>query len=115
MAAAAGPPLLPEKHGAGVVSTAMAVACQMAGVGILQLPLMLAQTGWVCLGIIVLCAAGTNYTGKLLVRCCYEYELRTRGSYAEIGEAAFGPTGRKVAVGFERIQLFLVSSLFLIL
>jgi hypothetical protein len=84
----------------------------MAGMGILQLALMLAQGGWVCLGLIVACSVMTNYTGKLLIQCCYVGDVRTYKSYAAIGEAAFGVVGKGVVWFFENLCLFAVSTLF---
>jgi len=110
-----------EKGSAGVMTTALAVVCQMAGMGILQLAYMLRQGGWVCLGLIVACAACTNYTGKLLVACCYVRDddtgvlRREYASYIDIGEAAFGKYGRMCTRVFENMTLFGVSTLFLIL
>ena len=49
---------------AGVVAVAANITCQMAGMGILQLPYMLRQAGWVCLVLVVICAIATNHTGK---------------------------------------------------
>lgn len=109
--------LLPNEavRGNGVVGTAMMVVCQMAGMGILQLPYTLRQSGWASLGLVVMCAIATNFTGKLLISCCYEGGVRTRQSYAEIGEAAFGALGKNTARVFESATLFGVSALFLIL
>lgn len=88
----------------------------MAGMGVLQLAYMLRQGGWICLGLIILCAFSTNYTGKLLVLCCYTDDgSRVNQSYADIGFAAFGRAGKACAQVFERACLFGVSTLFLIL
>eukprot|EP00929_Paragymnodinium_shiwhaense_P108094 TRINITY_DN74414_c0_g1_i1.p1 TRINITY_DN74414_c0_g1~~TRINITY_DN74414_c0_g1_i1.p1 ORF type:complete len:420 (+),score=86.10 TRINITY_DN74414_c0_g1_i1:76-1335(+) len=105
-----------HKKKASAWTAALAVVCQMAGMGILQLPYMLRQGGWLCLVLILGCAVATNYTGKLLVRCCYdENGSRLYSSYEEIGTAAFGRPGRAITVFFENATLFGVSTLFLIL
>jgi amino acid permease len=105
-----------ERKGAGVLSTALMIVCQMAGIGILQLPYMLRQSGWVCLGFIVVCAAASNFTGKLLLRSCYSGAgERVSASYADLGFAAFGRPGRFVAVAAENATLAGVGTLFLIL
>merc|ERR1719305_1069065 len=97
----------------------MVVVCQMAGIGVLQLPYMLRQSGWVCVVFIVACAAATNYTGKLLVRSCYDRGgvtgERIARSYADLGFAAYGVSGRAVAVAAENVTLVGVGTLFLIL
>mmetsp|Transcript_33465 Transcript_33465/g.53301 ORF Transcript_33465/g.53301 Transcript_33465/m.53301 type:complete len:417 (+) Transcript_33465:54-1304(+) len=100
---------------AGVLASAMAVVCQMAGMGILQLAYMLRQGGWICLVLIVGCALATNYTGKLLIRCCYDQGSRVHATYAEIGMSAFGAGGKACTQVFENATLFGVSTLFLIL
>ena len=62
------------------------------------------------------CATASNYTLKLLVRCCYDGEgKRVHSCYADIAEAAFGRRGRLVTQLFETASLFGVSTLFLIL
>eukprot|EP00927_Polykrikos_kofoidii_P068314 TRINITY_DN63682_c0_g1_i1.p1 TRINITY_DN63682_c0_g1~~TRINITY_DN63682_c0_g1_i1.p1 ORF type:complete len:415 (+),score=54.93 TRINITY_DN63682_c0_g1_i1:75-1319(+) len=100
----------------GLVSSSFAIVCQMAGMGILQLAFMLRQGGWICLALIVVCALSTNYTGKLLIRCCYDEEgNRVNQNYADIGFAAFGQIGKTGAQVFENATLFGVSTLFLIL
>merc|ERR1712216_1036936 len=87
-----------------------------AGLGILQLAYMLRQGGWVCLVLIVGCALATCYTGKLLIRCCYNEEgIRVNRCYADVGYAAFGNVGKACAQAFENSTLFGVSTLFLIL
>jgi len=57
----------------------------------------------------------TNYTGKLLIRCCYDGGVRVYTSYSAIGEAAFGAAGKSCVRVFENATLFGVSTLFLIL
>lgn len=108
--------LVSARKGAGRLSTALVIVCQMAGVGILQLPYVLRQGGWVCLGFIVACALSTNYTAKLLIRACYAGgPVPVCDSYGSLGLLAFGRAGRAVAVFFESTTLIGVSTLFLIL
>lgn len=99
-----------------MLATSLSVAVQIMGLGVLQLAYMLRQGGWLCLVLMLVCAVGANYTGKLLVRCCYdEAGHRVHSSYREIGFAAFGGAGRACARTFENMTLFGVSALFLIL
>jgi amino acid permease len=66
--------------------------------------------------LVVVCALATNYTGKLLIRCCYDEQgKRLCKSYDEVGFRAFGRVGQVVAQLFENATLFGVSALFLIL
>merc|ERR1712217_330522 len=94
----------------------MNIAVQIMGLGVLQLAYMLRQGGWSCLVLMIGCASAANFTGKLLVQCCYNQDqLRVYQSYSEIGEAAFGKLGRMLTNLFENATLFGVSALFLIL
>lgn len=111
--------------GTGVTSTVLVLMCQMAGVGVLQLPFMLRQGGYCVVLLMIFCAFMSNYTGKLLVRACYDHGYdhdrktgrgrRVASTYAELAFLAFGPTGRVVAALFENATLVGVSCLFLIL
>jgi amino acid permease len=106
-----------------VVSTALMVLCQMAGVGILQVPYMLKQGGWVMLGFIFVCGCLSNYTGKLLIAALYSDgdseagtgRVRVGKSYSDVAARAFGKTGRLALMMFERATLLGVSCLFLVL
>lgn len=75
-------------YGQAVVN-GMNVLC---GVGILSTPNAVKQGGWLGLLVLLLFAALTFYTGILLRRCLdSESGLQT---YPDIGQAAFGTTGR---------------------
>jgi len=109
----------------------------MAGTGILQLPFTLNQGGWAAVGIIVLSALGTWYTGIILIDSLHrikQTQLKTlmddgasqhsiqamqkskkNVSYPDIGEAAFGRAGRYFVHVFHKATLLGVSTLFLIL
>jgi len=73
----------------------------MAGMGVLALPYMLKQGGWLCTVLIAACAVACNYTGKLIVECCYDHSCdglkKVRHSYADVGYKAFGRVGRITA------------------
>ena len=105
-----------EGHGTTALATWFSVVCTMAGTGILQLPYTLKQGGWVCVALICLCGAVTNYTGKALVRCLYSTDDGRRlDGYAAIGGAAYGRPGRVVVHVFHKATLFGVTTIFLIL
>ena len=109
--------------------TVLTVLCTMAGTGILQLPLSIAQGGWVCLAVILGVALLTNRTGLWLIECLYyagkdgQEGLLTTASdkavrlkdYPTIGERAYGRGGRIVSQIFHKATLFGVTTLFLIL
>jgi len=112
-----------------IVSTSLMILCQMAGVGILQVPYMLKQGGWVMLGFIFVCGCLSNYTGKLLIAALYSdpgdeehatsatgtARVRVCNSYSDVAARAFGNKGRLALMTFERSTLLGVSCLFLVL
>lgn len=66
----------------------------LCGVGILSTPNAIKQGGWLSLLVLLLFAMLSFYTGILLRRCLdTEHDLET---YPDIGQAAFGTTGRVV-------------------
>lgn len=70
----------------------------MCGVGILSTPYAVQQGGWLGLFILFLFAGLSYYTGVLLAHCLDSQPgLET---YPDIGQAAFGTTGRiAISVG----------------
>ncbi|CAM8895867.1 unnamed protein product [Rhodiola kirilowii] len=64
----------------------------LCGVGILSTPYDVKEGGWAGLSILFLFALLSFYTG-LLLRCCLDSEPGLK-TYPDIGQAAFGTTGR---------------------
>ncbi|KAK2400424.1 amino acid transporter AVT1C [Trifolium repens] len=86
-----------EVHIPGQCSFGQAVLNGMnalCGVGILSTPYALNEGGWAALGILLLFAAFSFYTG-LLLRYCLDSEPGLE-TYPDIGQAAFGTLGRVV-------------------
>ncbi|WJX11014.1 Amino acid transporter avt1c [Trifolium repens] len=86
-----------EVHIPGQCSFGQAVLNGMnalCGVGILSTPYALNEGGWAALGILLLFAALSFYTG-LLLRYCLDSEPGLE-TYPDIGQAAFGTLGRVV-------------------
>ncbi|WFD28427.1 hypothetical protein MNAN1_003438 [Malassezia nana] len=86
----------------------------LVGVGILSMPLVLGEAGW--LGgafLFLLCGFVTNYTGKLIARIlAHDPQLKT---YVDIGRYAFGPRARYwIAIMF-CAEMILVSVALIIL
>ena len=82
----------------------VSILCTCVGTGILQLPLTLAQGGWLCVALIFLVAAVTNTTGRWLIKCLYSDPINVQdglagrlNDYPAVGEAAFGLCGRLTA------------------
>lgn len=86
----------------------------LVGVGILSMPLVLRQAGWLGGAILfLLCGFVTNYTGKLIARIlAHDPQLKT---YVDIGRYAFGPRARYwIAIMF-CAEMILVSVALIIL
>ncbi|XP_019435520.1 PREDICTED: vacuolar amino acid transporter 1-like isoform X1 [Lupinus angustifolius] len=64
----------------------------LCGVGILSIPYAVREGGWVGIGILLMFAVFSFYTG-LLLRYCLDSEPGLE-TYPDIGQAAFGTTGR---------------------
>jgi len=80
----------------------------LCGVGILSTPYAAKEGGWFGLSVLFLFAIISFYTG-LLLRSCLDSdpELET---YPDIGQAAFGTTGRiAISVSLPFMLLFLTS------
>ncbi|KAK9053360.1 hypothetical protein SSX86_029993 [Deinandra increscens subsp. villosa] len=85
----------------------------LSGVGILSVPYALASGGWLSLLLLFSIAISTFYTG-LLIKRCMDTDTTIR-SYPDIGDRAFGKTGRVIVSVTMNIELYLVATGFLIL
>ncbi|XP_051121104.1 amino acid transporter AVT1I-like [Andrographis paniculata] len=84
----------------------------LSGVGILSIPYALASGGWLSLLLFFLVAASTYYTA-LLIQKCMEMD-RTIRTYPDIGHRSFGHLGRALLSVSMNVELYLVSTGFLI-
>ncbi|XP_013789686.2 amino acid transporter AVT1J-like [Limulus polyphemus] len=108
--------------GMSVLTTAVFVAGEMAGSGVLALPESVVGTGWIGVVLIVFCCVNAGYCGVILGRCWVmleerweEYQEKIRYPYAAIGLRASGRFMR-VAVSFcVNFTLFGVATVFLLL
>ncbi|EAY94399.1 hypothetical protein OsI_16167 [Oryza sativa Indica Group] len=97
----------------GTARTCMNGLNALSGVGLLTVPYALSEGGWVSLALLAAVAAACWYTGILLCRCMdADDAIRT---YPDIGERAFGRTGRLLVSAFTYVELYLVATGFLIL
>ncbi|KAK9069674.1 hypothetical protein SSX86_011578 [Deinandra increscens subsp. villosa] len=85
----------------------------LSGVGILSVPYALSKGGWLSLLLLLLVALLCFYTGLLLRRCMDSDPLIK--SYPDIGQVAFGRTGRAMVSMFLYLELFFVAVEFLIM
>ncbi|CAK9162910.1 unnamed protein product [Ilex paraguariensis] len=84
----------------------------LSGVGILSIPYALSSGGWLSLILLLIIASSTFYTG-LLIQRCMDVDPSIR-SYPDIGERAFGTTGRMLVSIITNLELYLVATSFLI-
>ncbi|CAO2165420.1 unnamed protein product [Urochloa humidicola] len=91
----------------------------ISGVGMLSVPYALAQGGWLSLALFALVGAVCFYTGELVARCMRAGSGCGAGaavrSYPDIGQLAFGRTGRKAIGTVMYAELYLVAISFLVL
>ncbi|KAJ0542646.1 putative amino acid transporter, transmembrane domain-containing protein [Helianthus annuus] len=85
----------------------------LLGVGIITVPYALAAGGWLSLLLLFTIAISTFYTG-LLIKRCMDTDPTIR-SYPDIGDRAFGKTGRIIVLILINMELYLVATGFLIM
>ncbi|XP_047946122.1 amino acid transporter AVT1J-like isoform X1 [Salvia hispanica] len=85
----------------------------LSGVGILSVPYALSSGGWLSLILLFLIAGCTYYT-SILIKRCMDLDTNIR-SYPDIGERAFGSTGRMFVAVTMNMELYLVATGFVIL
>ncbi|RDX73182.1 Amino acid transporter AVT1J [Mucuna pruriens] len=85
----------------------------ISGVGILSVPYALASGGWLSLALLFAIATAAFYSGLLMKRCM-DKNSNIR-SYPDIGELAFGKTGRLIVSASMYTELYVVAIGFLIL
>ncbi|KAK4480342.1 hypothetical protein RD792_013413 [Penstemon davidsonii] len=84
-------PSIHQSSSRQAVINGMNVLC---GVGILSTPYAVKQGGWLGLTVLMIFAVLSYYTG-ILLRCCLDSQPGLQ-TYPDIGQAAFGTTGRIV-------------------
>ncbi|KAK9721372.1 hypothetical protein K7432_003479 [Basidiobolus ranarum] len=106
--------LIDERHHGSNWGAYFNLVCIMAGSGVLQLPFCLRQGGWIGLGSIALCSYIAYYSGILLIKCLY-VDGKRLNNFSEVGQVAFGNSGRALVNFFTGSMLFGSSALFFIL
>ncbi|XP_071731068.1 amino acid transporter AVT1I-like [Rutidosis leptorrhynchoides] len=100
-------------NNASFISTCFNCLNSLSGVGILSIPYALASGGWLSLILLFIIASSTFYTG-LLIKRCMDADPTIR-SYPDIGDRAFGKTGRMIVSITMNVEFYLVATGFLIL
>ncbi|RKO89553.1 transmembrane amino acid transporter protein-domain-containing protein, partial [Blyttiomyces helicus] len=105
-------------------STTNTVNCLM-GVGLLALPFALSRSGWVPgIAMMMLFGFAASYTAKLIARCMDVADIFLPGTrrmrdrpmtLGDVGDMAFGDTGRAFVTGMFVLELAAAAVAFLIL
>ena len=88
------------------------------GLPILVIPYAVRNGGYLAILTLLLVAATSNYTGKTIVRCLYEMDLksgkrkRVRNSYADVGDAFLPNLGGHLVLATQFIELLFVASFY---
>ncbi|KAM3305994.1 amino acid transporter AVT1J [Capsicum chacoense] len=85
----------------------------LSGVGILSTPYALSSGGWLSIILLLIIACTTFYT-SLLIKRCMDFDP-TITSYPDIGDRAFGTSGRILVSVFMNLELYMVATGFLII
>ncbi|KAL0280259.1 UNVERIFIED_CONTAM: hypothetical protein PYX00_001604 [Menopon gallinae] len=115
-------PLTSKSKGLNVLSTAIFIAGEMAGSGVLALPRAAVDAGWIGLVLLVVFCINAGYGGSRLGACWaileerYEdYRTPVRNPYATIAYRAAGPWASKLVSGCIQFTLFGAGTVYLLL
>ncbi|XP_033113774.1 amino acid transporter AVT1J-like [Anneissia japonica] len=108
--------------GLTIVTAGVFIVGEMAGSGVLALPKAVADTGWIGIVLIIVCAMASCYTAIILGRCWMiiqnrfpRYKEHVRYPYPAIGYEAFGNSGKHLVTFCVNFTLFGVSTVFLLI
>ncbi|KAJ1962185.1 hypothetical protein GGI12_002795 [Dipsacomyces acuminosporus] len=91
------------------------IVCISAGTGMLQLPYVLKEGGWIGLFYIMLAGVIAAYTGNMLIKCLYYKQGARLRSYSDVADAAFGLYGRRTFRVLKDFNLLGVVGIFIVL
>ncbi|XP_071452053.1 uncharacterized protein, partial [Hetaerina americana] len=108
--------------GLGVMATAVLIAGEMAGSGVLALPRAVMDTGWIGVILVIVFCCCAAYSGSRLGECwCiieeryHQHRGKTRNPYATIALAACGPWASRLVSTCIQITLFGAGTVYLLL
>ncbi|PIN17068.1 Amino acid transporter [Handroanthus impetiginosus] len=104
---------LPQPELCSYTQSVLNAVNALCGIGILSTPYALKEGGWLSILLLIIFGAITCYTGILLKRCL-ESSSRLQ-TYPDIGQAAFGLTGRVFIAVILYIELYSSCVEFLIM
>jgi vesicular inhibitory amino acid transporter len=109
-------PLNGKEDGATAMQTGLNMLNELEGSGLLGLPYALSICGWGSVGCLLAVGIMAGFTGYALAKCMYDADgHRVRDSYAAVGDAAFGPSGKKFVVAVQMTNLISVGIVYLVL
>ncbi|KAJ2480316.1 hypothetical protein IWW56_002508 [Coemansia sp. RSA 2131] len=79
--------------------------CVVIGTGSLGLPKTFEQSGWIGIILLVVCGFIGAFTGVLIVRCLNMMDRRRERSFNQIGQSAFGMTGRLIIYALHMVYV----------
>lgn len=98
------------------------VSNSIQGVAILAMPYVIKGGGWWSVVAIILVAILSNYTGQILINCHYDdvidevtgetVSVRTRSSYAEVGDAMWPVYGKNIVLFIQVLELLFMATLY---
>nr|CAD7395814.1 unnamed protein product [Timema cristinae] len=111
-----------KTKGLNVTSTAIFIAGEMAGSGVLALPRAIVDCGWIGLVLVVVFCINAGYGGTRLGACWAileerypEHRVPVRNPYATIAYKAYGKRARMLVSGCIQFTLFGAGTVYLLL
>ncbi|PRQ16254.1 putative amino acid transporter, transmembrane domain-containing protein [Rosa chinensis] len=104
---------LPHTTGASFAKTCFNGFNALSGIGLLTTPYALSKSGWLSLGLLLVMAITTCYTGILLTKCLNTN--RSMKTYSDVAFRAFGRKGRIFVSIFLYLEVYLVPTGLLIM
>ncbi|KAM5570827.1 amino acid transporter AVT1I-like [Rosa sericea] len=104
---------LPHTTGASFAKTCFNGFNALSGIGLLTTPYALSKSGWLSLGLLLVMAITTCYTGILLTKCLNTN--RSVKTYSDVAFLAFGRKGRIFVSIFLYLEVYLVPTGLLIM
>ncbi|XP_031568541.1 vesicular inhibitory amino acid transporter-like [Actinia tenebrosa] len=92
----------------------------LEGTGLLGLPYVLKEGGWLAVVMLTVVPFMCFYTGKILIECLYDKnnkdeKVRIRRNYRDMAEASSPKYGGIIVVAIQVVELTLLASLYLVL
>nr|XP_022910331.1 amino acid transporter AVT1J-like [Onthophagus taurus] len=111
-----------KSKGLSVLATAIFIAGEMAGSGVLALPKAVVDSGWIGIILLIVFCFNAGYSGSCLGACWYileerypELRRKTRNPYGTIAQKSFGKYARYLVSGCIQFTLCGAGTVYLLL